>query len=61
MENQSPLYIGNLFVYHEKLYNNFNEMGLTIESDWKRFDFTFYLTKYNYWNHYFEIVLFNQQ
>ena len=44
MENQSPLYIGNSFVYHERLYNNLNEMGLTIESDWKRFDFTFYLT-----------------
>ena len=43
MENQSPLYIGNSFVYHERLYNNLNEMGLTIESDWKRFDFTFYL------------------
>ena len=31
MENQSPLYIGNSFVYHERLYNNLNEMGLTIE------------------------------
>jgi hypothetical protein len=43
MKNKGPLYIGNSIVSYDRLLNDLEGMGDTIEGDWKRFDSRLYL------------------
>lgn len=42
-KNNGPLYIGNSIVSYERLMNDLEGMGKTVEGDWKRFDSRLYL------------------